>query len=579
MIQRLTRTVVIVLAALAVALRAGATELTDPTFSGAGFLTLPWTSAEHRWQDGGLREEVVAVANDGGVFIAHEGTSDLTVVRLDGNGVPVASYVGGGVTRLPIASVFNLGSLYIEPDGSILLGGARDLIRVDGRGFVDSSFGDGGRMRIPFINDSVCAGARVRRMFPTTGGAWVVVGSQTYIDPFTLEERGCTFLARVRANGTTDLAYGTQGNTTRPGLIGFDAAMLADGTVEVIGRYIGATGRWVERFTPEGKMLDSFGTRGSLMLAENGFPARAVDGRILADGSRIFVADSTQPTLVLHRYRADNTFDPMFAGVGRTVIALRDAFILRPRVLAVPDGGFIIRGRSSLGAGVPLEVFYKIDARGLPDERFGEAGYARHIAANWSGVLGWAIQPDGYVVFSASSYPNPGPQPPVVPPMNFFTPVNAHATRIQAVPDIVEFHNVFTGHYFVAYDGLEARGIDDGAAGAGWERTLQSFRPGGSTPVCRFYTGGANSHFFTVEPGECELVKRAPGWIYEGLGFYATRVVNGQCAGNLRTVYRLFNNRQRFNDSNHRYIVDLALVPAMAAQGWSLEGAVFCAKP
>jgi hypothetical protein len=312
-------------------------------------------------------------------------------------------------------------------------------------------------------------------------------------------------------------------------------------------------------------------------LPDNGFAVSDSDGRILADGSFIFVAMTAQPTLVLHRYRPDHTFDPLFAGVGRTILGVRDASIERPRVLATLDDGFLVRATSTAGS-ERFAVFYKVNARGLPDDRFGAAGYAKHLAANLSEATGWVAQPDGYVVFVAISY-TPYPVPPGIPTPSVYFTASPHATRIQAVPDIVEFRNRNLKHYFIAYDGLEAVGIDGGAAGPGWERTGETFRPGGTTAVCRFYNGGANTHFFTIEPGECEIVKRAPGWFFEGLGFYGTRLVNGACPARLRTVYRMFNNRQAFNDSNHRYIVELSLVPAMTAQGWSLEGPVFCVKP
>jgi len=275
----------------------------------------------------------------------------------------------------------------------------------------------------------------------------------------------------------------------------------------------------------------------------------------------------------------------MFAGLGRTVIGVRDASISLPRVLPLPDGGFLIRGISPSGGSRATTVFYKIDARGFPDDRFGDGGFTRYISSQIYEPVGWAVQPDGYMVFGVVSHPDfsgPGYEGLKAAPPSFpqvFYPVKAYMTRIQAIPDIVEFHNRITNHYFIAYDGAEAELIDGGSAGPGWERTQQGFRPGGTTPVCRFYNGGSNSHFFTIEPEECEIVKHSQGWFYEGLGFYAARLVNGACPATLLTVNRLFNNRQRFNDSSHRYVVDLSLVPAMVAQGWSLEGPVFCVKP
>src|SRR5204862_5671034 len=119
---------------------------------------LPWSSAYYLGVEGRFLEDVVALAPDGGSFTIHEGPSDLTIVRLDANGEPVQDYVGAGVSRVPLASTFNLGGVYVASDGSLVLGGGRDLIRVDATGRVDLTFGDNGRTRVPFVNDSVCAG-------------------------------------------------------------------------------------------------------------------------------------------------------------------------------------------------------------------------------------------------------------------------------------------------------------------------------------------------------------------------------------------------------------------------------------
>ena len=73
-------------------------------------------------------------------------------------------------------------------------------------------------------------------------------------------------------------------------------------------------------------------------------------------------------------------------------------------------------------------------------------------------------------------------------------------------------------------------------------------------------------------------MKTDPGWTLEGLAFFVTRVVNGGCPAPLRAVHRLYNNRWMFNDSNHRYVTDLALIPAMTQAGWIHEGVAFCAK-
>lgn len=151
-----------------------------------------------------------------------------------------------------------------------------------------------------------------------------------------------------------------------------------------------------------------------------------------------------------------------------------------------------------------------------------------------------------------------------------------------------EFYNTTLGHYFLSAGPGETAGILAGAAGPGWVLTGQSFKvwlskPTDSfaavvNPVCRFYGRGPNSHFFTAEPGECELVKQDPGWFYEGIGFYIRPVGNACPAGYLQ-VNRAYNNRFRFNDSNHRFSTSDSTMRDMARQGWTVEGTAMCARP
>ncbi len=148
-----------------------------------------------------------------------------------------------------------------------------------------------------------------------------------------------------------------------------------------------------------------------------------------------------------------------------------------------------------------------------------------------------------------------------------------------------EFFNTALNHYFFTASSAEAAGISAGAAGPGWQSTLRSFKvfenaqtaPANAAPVCRFYGTpgkGPNSHFYTFEGAECEAVKKDPGWLYEGTAFYAIKPTASGCEANNLPVYRVYNNRFAQNDSNHRYVTDLALLAVMP--GWTLEGVVFC---
>jgi hypothetical protein len=149
---------------------------------------------------------------------------------------------------------------------------------------------------------------------------------------------------------------------------------------------------------------------------------------------------------------------------------------------------------------------------------------------------------------------------------------------------VYEFYNTTLRHYFRTASAAEANAIDHGSAGPGWVRTGDDFLaylPQSNSPgsdVCRFYTSGANSHFYTAFQSECESLKSpSSGWTYEGLSFRIQLPSAGACPSGTRPVYRLYNNRFQFNDSNHRFTTLPAEAQSLQSQGWTLEGVAFCA--
>jgi uncharacterized protein (DUF1800 family) len=148
----------------------------------------------------------------------------------------------------------------------------------------------------------------------------------------------------------------------------------------------------------------------------------------------------------------------------------------------------------------------------------------------------------------------------------------------------VEFYNTILRHYFVAASPGEIQLVDSGAAGAGWTRTGGEFGvftnasdAPNLVPVCRFYGPGPNSHFYTAMASECDAVKAAGGWLYEGTAFYIEPPSAGACAAGTTPVYRTYNNGFARNDSNHRFTVDATVFARAGALGHAAEGVVMCA--
>ncbi len=157
-----------------------------------------------------------------------------------------------------------------------------------------------------------------------------------------------------------------------------------------------------------------------------------------------------------------------------------------------------------------------------------------------------------------------------------------------------------SGQFFYSADPSEQAFVDSGGAGR-FRRTGNAFAAGGSTPLCRFYgsvTPGPNSHFYTIDAGECAALRNAQitprpsaaqQWNYEGNGYSATPPVTSaagvkSCAEGTFAVYRAYNNAffaggKRPWDSNHRYATRRGDIDYLTTQrNWSDEGIVFCVR-
>ena len=162
----------------------------------------------------------------------------------------------------------------------------------------------------------------------------------------------------------------------------------------------------------------------------------------------------------------------------------------------------------------------------------------------------------------------------------------------QAPQPVVEYYNVYLGHYFMTIAPAEMASIESGQAGPGWVRTGYAFLacplPGGgsfctgttSATVQRFYGTpglGPNSHFYTADPTEAAILKQpGTGWTFEDTVFQTGTPPSPAGCVTGTPVYRLYNQRAAFNDSNHRYVTSGAERARMVARGWIDEGIRFC---
>ncbi len=175
----------------------------------------------------------------------------------------------------------------------------------------------------------------------------------------------------------------------------------------------------------------------------------------------------------------------------------------------------------------------------------------------------------------------------------------ANAQTVVEYVNSADFPRSPGGQYFYSADPGEQAFVDSGGAGR-FKRTGQAFLAGGPTPLCRFYgsvTPGPNSHFYTIDAGECAGLRAAQitpkptatqQWNYEGNGFNAIApalTASGKplCPVGSTPIYRAYNGAFRNGvknewDSNHRYSANKGEIDFLVnSLGWSDEGLSFCA--
>jgi large repetitive protein len=155
-----------------------------------------------------------------------------------------------------------------------------------------------------------------------------------------------------------------------------------------------------------------------------------------------------------------------------------------------------------------------------------------------------------------------------------FSKTSGGGTKVLAI----EYYHAAFDHYFVTAIADEITKLDNGTF-TGWVRTGETFNvyadvPGGSSPVCRFFStafGAKSSHFYTPDGNECTTVKANANWQFEAEVFSLPRPNSlGVCATGA-PVYRLYNNGLG-GAPNHRYTTSLVTRTTMLNKGWISEG-------
>jgi len=351
-------------------------------------------------------------------------------------GVPDPSFGDDGFAWLTLDGVegheLRVGASLTLPDGSLLLGGSRNL-RIDGNpdphmravlarlradGTPDDTFNTNPALPGIRVMDDLVTGRaeqQIEALARLDDGTLLAAGSAQIFGPKTC------FVIRLDADGTRDMTF-ADGN----GLASIPRAQChamvvdAEGGIVVAGeRTTTATPNeaFLARFTADGLLDIRFGEGGFAVLAprndeESGYlGALAIGprGTLVAGGSYEAYGPGLGTDFSLARFTAEGQPDTDFDGSGWRVFHARDdesTFNGIDQLLVAADGSIVFAGHRQDAKGSVQVVLGGVTPEGGTDTTFGPAanGYAP-IAfapdANARYVTGLVRQADGHLVASA----------------------------------------------------------------------------------------------------------------------------------------------------------------------------------
>ena len=239
------------------------------------------------------------------------------IVRLNVNGSLDTTFGGGdGIVTSTTPGVAM--SVFVQPDGKILVGDVKKLSRFNSDGTPDTQFGVDGVAAVDEASDALVTDIAV----DAAGSIAVSLARDSAAADFAA--------ARLNSDGTMDTSFSSDGiayvslTDTDSLDTPWSVAISSDGSVTVAGTAGGSTSGdfGVARFTSAGQRDSSFSNDGVRVIsatAEHDLAsAAAIDSQ-----SRILIAGSGgNDTAIVRIYPTDDQFDSTFSGDGIAVVNL-----------------------------------------------------------------------------------------------------------------------------------------------------------------------------------------------------------------------------------------------------------------
>ncbi|MCF6133433.1 T9SS type A sorting domain-containing protein [Flavobacterium wongokense] len=359
----------------------------------------------------------IAIQNDGKIVVAGKSYNgfnyDFGVVRYNGNGSLDTSFGTNGKVITDFGNDFPK-SIAIQSDGKILVGGVNfsgstvkfALVRYTTNGSLDTTFDTDGKVTTNFSGGDCHAYSLALQ----SDGKIVLAGDGR-------DGSGFLSFATIRYNtdGSLDTTFGTNGKVaTYFGTAGATSdtanavAIQNDGKIVVAGlSNLQATNisRFAAlRYNTDGSLDTSFDNDGMLTASFGAFSDEATslalqnDGKLVIGGNSS-LAQNGGKIFAIARFNSDGSLDTTFDSDGKVTTLIGTSSNGLYSTILQGDGKILVAGFSnSLNGNVLTIVRYNID--GSLDTSFDSDGIVNTIYdfAAYTGLYALALQNDGKIV-------------------------------------------------------------------------------------------------------------------------------------------------------------------------------------
>jgi uncharacterized delta-60 repeat protein len=329
-------------------------------------------------------------------------------------GVLDSTFGNAGIVTTDLLNEDQINSIALQPDGKIVAGGICKvsgiedfaIARYKSNGSLDSSFG---------INGKVTMGVSgtpdmVRKVLIQADGKIVVVGHSVFDEVANEDD---FFIMRLKADGSLDSTFGTNGKTYSPLAQGgpdyaYSAALQPDGKIVVGGNVGDGTGGafGVVRYKTNGTLDSTFGTNGVVLTdfdnnADYCFTVNIQsDGKIIASGY-VYDMSVSRYKFGAARYNANGSLDNTFDGDGKLMTEFGTLEDVCTAAAIQADGKIVLAGYTWTPAMKTRFAVARYNTNGTLDNTFGIGGKVTNAVDtgnHWTRAI--TIQPDGKIILA-----------------------------------------------------------------------------------------------------------------------------------------------------------------------------------